>query len=99
MRDVRYWYGTGTELGLHRTPLDCTEIPSISLLSKKMKTVSIVVSVRHTCQTCSRPITLYPHVHKIHNSLVNTGWFSFWTGPHDLHWLHMLRLSVSTDTH
>ena len=35
MRDVRYWYGTGTELGLHRTPLDCTEIPSISLLSKK----------------------------------------------------------------
>ena len=35
MRDVRYWYGTGTELGLHRTPLDCTEISSISLLSKK----------------------------------------------------------------
>ena len=35
MRDVRYWYGTGTELRLHRTPLDCTEIPSISLLSKK----------------------------------------------------------------
>ena len=32
---VRYRYGTGTELGLHRTPLDCTEIPSILLLSKK----------------------------------------------------------------
>ena len=37
MRDARYWYGTGTELGLHRTPLDCTEIPSISLLSLSKK--------------------------------------------------------------